>query len=470
MSKFRIIPSIDQLRQRDTVRDLENRYGHQIVVAALRDATEVLRSGLTLGSTNVRLSEDAARTIESRAEAVLERSLSPSLQSVINATGVIIHTNLGRAPLADSAVARVAAVAHGYCNLEYDLVTGARGSRTTHAGELLKQLTGADAAVVVNNNAAALLLVLTALASGREVIISRGELIEIGGGFRIPDIMRQSGAQLREVGTTNRTRPEDYAAAINDATALILRVHPSNFRIEGFSERPSLIAIAEVSRPFGIPVVEDLGGGNLYDHTDHPSVPFKEPTVQRSLADGATMCCFSGDKLLGGPQAGIIVGQETALRSISEHPLMRAVRADKLVYAALEATLLEHLTERATETIPVTRMLTTPVDQLVERAHRLISRITAQPGIDVTLIEGQSTVGGGAAPGATISSRLLEISIQGLTSTTAARRLRESTPPVVARIERDRLLIDLRTVAPSDDDILVRVLARVAEVGKSKQG
>jgi len=470
MSKFRVIPSIDQLRQRQAVRNLEDRYGHQPVVAALRDATEKLRSGLTLGSTAVSENEDAARTIESGAEAVLERLLSPSLVSVINATGVIIHTNLGRAPLATPVIARIAAVAAGYCNLEYDLVTGDRGSRATHASGLLRQLTGADAAVVVNNNAAALLLMLTALAAGREVIISRGELVEIGGGFRIPDVMRQSGAQLREVGTTNRTRPEDYAAAISDATALILRVHPSNFRIEGFSERSSLMAIAEVSRPFGIPVVEDLGGGNLYDHTEHPSMPFKEPTVQRSLADGAAVCCFSGDKLLGGPQAGIIVGQEAVLRSISEHPLMRAVRADKLVYTALEATLLEHLAERATETIPVTRMLTTPVDQLVERAHRLISRITAQPGIDATLVEGESTVGGGAAPGATISSRLLEISIQGFTPTTAARQLRESTPPVVARIERDRLLIDLRTVAPSDDDILVSVLMKVAGVGKSQQG
>ena len=470
MSKFRVIPSIDQLRQRDAVRELEDRYGHQPVVAALRDATETLRSGLTLGSTDVRQSEDAARAIETGAEAVLDRSLSPTLRPVINATGVIIHTNLGRAPLATPAIARVAAVAAGYCNLEYDLVTGDRWSRTTHASGLLRQLTGAEAALVVNNNAAALLLVLTALASGREVIISRGELVEIGGGFRIPDVMRQSGAHLREVGTTNRTRPEDYAAAINDATALILRVHPSNFRMEGFVERPSLRAIAEVGRPFGIPVVEDLGGGNLYDHNGHASIPFEEPTVQHSLADGAAVCCFSGDKLLGGPQAGIIIGREAALQSISEHPLMRAVRVDKMIYAALEATLLEHLAERAAETVPVTRMLTTRVEGLAERADRLISNIPTRAGIDVTLTDGDSTVGGGAAPGTTISSRLLEVSFQGLTPTTAARRLRESTPPVIARIEHGRLLLDLRTVAPNDDDVLVGVLTRVAEVGKPSQG
>ena len=467
MNKFRIIPSIDQLRQRDAVRALEDRYGHQSVLSALRTATKMLRSGLTLGSTNVIQNEDAARTIETSAKAVLDRSLAPSLRSVINATGVIIHTNLGRAPLAAPAIARVAAVAAGYCNLEYDLATGDRGNRTTPASGLLKQLTGADAALVVNNNAAALLLVLTALASGREVIISRGELVEIGGGFRIPDVMRQSGARLREVGTTNRTRPEDYAAAISDTTAIILRVHPSNFRIEGFAERPTLKTITEIARPFGIPIIEDLGGGNLYAPTGPSLLPFTEPTVQSSLTDGAAICCFSGDKLLGGPQAGIIVGHEALLRSISEHPLMRAVRVDKLIYAALEATLFEHLAERAAETVPVTRMLTTSIERLAERAYRIISRMTALSNIDVTLTDGESTVGGGAAPGTTIASRLLEVSIRGLTPTTTARRLLESTPPVIARIDHNRLLIDLRTVAATDDDILVRVLARVAEAKKT---
>ncbi len=464
MSKFRVIPSIDRLRQRDAVRDLEDHYGHQPVVAALREATEALRSRLTSGAVDVSKSEDAARTIETNVEAALDRSLSPSLRSVINATGVIIHTNLGRAPLAAPAIERLTTVAAGYCNLEFDLVSGDRGSRSSHGSVLLKQLTGADAAVVVNNNAAALLLILTALASGQEVIISRGELVEIGGGFRIPDVLCQSGAQLREVGTTNRTRPEDYAAAINDRTALILRVHPSNFRIEGFAERPGLRAVAEVGRQFGIPVVEDLGGGYLYDHSHSSCTPLKEPTVRDSLKDGAAVCCFSGDKLLGGPQAGIIVGRETELRSISGHPLMRAVRVDKLVYAALEATLLEHLADRASETVPVTRMLTTPIEQLAERTERIISRIAGVSDMDVTETEGESTVGGGAAPGITFPSRLLAVSVRGLTPTTLARRLRASTPPVVARIERDRLLIDLRTVAPSDDDVLVGVLAGLAGV------
>ena len=467
MSKFRVIPSIEQLRQRDAVRDLEDQYGHQPVVAALRAETDALRSRLTNGSTDVSESEDAARAIETNVEAALDRVLSPSLRSVINATGVIIHTNLGRAPLATPAIERAAAVAAGYCNLEYDLVTGARGSRAIHALVLLKRLTGADAAVVVNNNAAALLLILTALASGREVIISRGELVEIGGGFRIPDVMRQSGAQLREVGTTNRTRSEDYAAAISDNTALILRVHPSNFRIEGFAERPSLRAIADVGRQFSIPVVDDLGGGNLYDH-DSRLARLREPTVRQSLADGATVCCFSGDKLLGGPQAGIIVGHEAALGPISDHPLMRAVRVDKLVCAALEATLLEHLTERALETVPVTRMLTARVDRLRERGNRIISHVAASSGVDMTVTDGASAVGGGAAPGTTIPSCLLEVSVQGLTPATLERRLRESTPPVVARIDHDRLLIDLRTVSPSDDNALVGVLAGLAAVEGSQ--
>ena len=464
MSKFRVIPSIEQLRQRDTVRHLEDRYGHGSVVAALRSATEILRSDLTNGSNQVSRSEDAARTIETHVEAALEGSFSPSLRSVINGTGVILHTNLGRAPLPAPAIERVAAVTAGYCNLEYDLASGDRGSRGSHASELLRALSGAEASAIVNNNAAALLLILTALASGREVIISRGELVEIGGGFRIPDVMRQSGAQLREVGTTNRTRPEDYATSISDKTALILRVHPSNFRIEGFAERPSLRAIVDVGRQFRVPVVEDLGGGNLYE-PDSLASPLKEPSVRRSLADGAAVCCCSGDKLLGGPQAGIIVGRETELRLISDHPLMRAVRVDKLAYAALEATLLEHVAERARETVPVTRMITTPIDRLRDRAQRLISRVSGASDLELTATDGDSTVGGGAAPGATIPTCLLDVAVPGSTAAALELRLRISTPPVIGRIEHDRLLIDLRTVSPSDDDVLVGVLSGLATVG-----
>jgi len=460
MSKFRIIPSIEQLLQRDTIIKLETNYGHRTVMEALRQETEALRSKLSDESTNLIESEAAARTIERNVESDLERSLAPSLQSVINATGVIVHTNLGRAPLANSAIKRIATVAAGYCNLEYNLASGSRGNRTIHASELLTRLTGAEAAAVVNNNAAALLLILTAIASGREVIISRGELVEIGGGFRIPDVMRQSGALLREVGTTNRTRPEDYAAAINDNTALILRIHPSNFRIEGFTERPSLRSISKIGHDFGIPVVEDLGGGNLYEADSH-GTPFTEPTVQQSLEAGVTICCFSGDKLLGGPQAGLIVGREIFVRSISNHPLMRAVRADKLTYAALEATLLEHLSERADETIPVNRMIRTSIEQLRARAQEIVSSVTELSKVEVQLTDGPATIGGGAAPGTTIHSCLLHISLSGLTATELEKRLRESNPPVIGRIDHERLLLDLRTVSPDQDQALTRVLVNL---------
>jgi L-seryl-tRNA(Ser) seleniumtransferase len=439
---------------------LETSYGHRTVIEALRTETEALRSKLSDNSTNLTESEDAARTIERNVATNLSRSLAPSLQSVINATGVIVHTNLGRAPLANSAIERIVTVAAGYCNLEYNLADGDRGHRTIHASELLTRLTGAEAAAVVNNNAAALLLILTAMASGREVIISRGELVEIGGGFRIPDVMRQSGALLREVGTTNRTRPEDYAAAINDNTALILRIHPSNFRIEGFTERPSLRSISKIGHEFGIPVVEDLGGGNLYEADSH-GTPLTEPTVQQSLEAGVTICCFSGDKLLGGPQAGLIVGRETFVRSISNHPLMRAVRADKLTYAALEATLLEHLSERADETIPVNRMIKTSIEQLRSRAHEIVSSVTALSKVEVQLTDGPATIGGGAAPGTTIHSCLLHISLSGLTATELEKRLRESNPPVIGRIDHERLLLDLRTVSPDQDQALTRVLVNL---------
>ena len=457
MSKFRVIPSVEQLRQRNGVQLLETRYGRHLLVAALREEAENLRREISSGVLNVADSEEAARLIERSLGSKLETALSPSLRPVINATGVILHTNLGRAPLAEAAVERINEIAAGYSNLEYDLREGVRGSRSTHASALLGRLTGADAAVVVNNNAAALLLVLTALAAGREVIISRGELVEIGDGFRIPDIMRQSGARLREVGTTNRTRPEDYAAAISERTAAILRVHPSNFRIEGFAERPELAAVVDIGRRFDIPVVEDLGGGNLYGEIGHPPRRFDEPTVQQSVKAGVAICCFSGDKLLGGPQAGIIVGRESELATISRHPLMRALRVDKLTYAALEATLLEHLSGRARDTVPVTRMLHAEVDQLSARAHDIARRITTS-AVEVAITDGATAIGGGTAPGTTVASTLLHVTVDGLTPVMLEAKLRAASPPIVGRIDDGRLLLDLRTVAPHHDATLVRVL------------
>ena len=334
-------------------------------------------------TTRPRTPKAAAAVILARLEPRLRAAVAPSLRSVVNATGVIVHTNLGRAPLAGAALERIAEVAAGYANLEYDVAAGTRGSRTVHAAKLLTQLTGAEAAVVVNNNAAAVLLVLAALADGREVIISRGELVEIGGGFRIPDVMRQSGAILREVGTTNRTRAADYAAAIGERTALMLRVHPSNFRIEGFTERPALAEVAALGARFDIPVVEDLGSGQLSVGAAAGAASGRagagaigdEPTVDASIDAGVSVCTFSGDKLLGGPQAGIIVGRRALLERVRRHPLMRALRVDKLTIAALEATLIEHAAGRADQTVPVARMIAAPVKELAARAEALRARL-----------------------------------------------------------------------------------------------
>ncbi|HEX2343106.1 MAG TPA: L-seryl-tRNA(Sec) selenium transferase, partial [Vicinamibacterales bacterium] len=308
MADFRVIPSIEQLRQRAGVRALEARYGRAAVVGALRAEADALRDQLKAGDVSVAAKSDTAAAIEQGLAARLADELAPSLALVINATGVVIHTNLGRAPLAGRAAASAAALASGYANLEYDLGSGRRGARDSHAERLIQRLTGAEAGIVVNNNAAAALLTLAALARGREVIVSRGELVEIGGGFRVPDVMVQSGAILREVGTTNRTRASDYAAAISERTALLLRVHPSNFRIEGFTERPSLEDLAAIARRFEIPLAEDLGSGYLGPAAGAPPIG-GEPEVAASLMAGADIVFFSGDKLLGGPQAGIIAGR-----------------------------------------------------------------------------------------------------------------------------------------------------------------
>ena len=463
-TKFRLIPSIDQLRHRERVHELETRYGSTAVMATLREVTAQFRHELATRPVDISGAEGAGRMLEERAARALSNRVAPSLRSVINATGVIIHTNLGRAPLGRRAVEAVATIAAGYCNLEFDLTRGGRGSRTTHASALLQQLTGAERAVVVNNNAAAVLLTLAALASGREVIVSRGELVEIGGGFRIPDILRQSGATLREVGTTNRTRPEDYAAAINDRTAAILRVHPSNFRVEGFVERPALDAVAQVGRRFEIPIVDDLGSGNLYGPGAGLSGPGDpdEPTVRDSIEAGVAVCCVSGDKLLGGPQAGIVLGQSAELATIAAHPLMRAVRVDKLVYAALEATLIDHICDRAELDVPVTRMLSLDVDSLRGRAEAIISAVDSVSGIAVTAGEGRSAIGGGTTPGVTLASITLEVDVTDSTPGETARRLRDASLPVVGRIERDRFLLDLRTVAPEEDAAVAQAIRGLA--------
>ena len=482
MPDFRMIPSIDALRQRTAVRALEARFGADATLDALREAASALRGAIAGGHATVADESAAAGQIESAAAVRLDSAFRPSLQRVINATGVIIHTNLGRAPLAPAAVDRVVAVARGYSSLEYDLDRGTRGRRDLHAEALLCRLTGAEAAVVVNNNAAATMIVLAALAAGREVIVSRGELVEIGGGFRVPDVMVQSGAVLREVGTTNKTRASDYGAAINDRTALILRVHPSNFRIEGFTSRPTVEELVALGKKFNLPVAEDLGSGyfpargqtgvgHLSDPAKavagvgHPSdpgaraFPGDEPAVPASIAAGVDVCCFSGDKLVGGPQAGIIAGRRAVVDRIRSHPLMRALRVDKMTYAALEATLAEHAAGRAAQTIPVQRMLATTADEIRNRSESLAAGLGKIRGWRTEIVGGISTVGGGSAPGAELPTWVVAIERESFTPHALEERLRQLSPPVIARIEHDRVLMDLRTVLPDEDVILAALLA-----------
>jgi len=443
LGDFRALPSIDQLLQRPDARGLVTRYGHGPTTTALRAAVGLAREALAR-ETAMAPSAAGSDGLVAHAAAALAAADRGSLRPVVNATGVVIHTNLGRAPLAARAVERMSAVARGYATLEYDLATGARGSRSVHAEGLLCSLTGAAAAVVVNNTAAAMLLILGALARGREVLISRGELVEIGGGFRVPDVMTQSGAILREVGTTNRTRLSDYTAALGPATALVLRVHPSNFRIEGFTERPALAAVVAAAHEAGVPVVEDLGSGNL------DAASSWEPTVQASVAAGVDLVAVSGDKMLGGPQAGIIVGTQALVDRLRAQPQMRALRVDKLTYAALEGTLIEHRAGRAHDTVPVLRMLHAPLRAVADRARALAEALRAR-GWDTAVIDGESAIGGGSAPGVTVPTALVRIAWPGWSAGRLDVWLRALDPPVITRIQDDRVVMDLRTVDPEDD-------------------
>ncbi len=458
MPDFRTIPSIDLLRQRPAVRALEARFGAEATVDALRAAAAEARAAIAGGDASLSTASAVTVRLEELAAAQLGAAFRPSLEPVINATGVVIHTNLGRSPLAEPAIARVVEVARGYSTLEYDLDRGGRGRRDVHAEALLCRLTGAEAAVVVNNNAAATLLVLAALAAGREVIVSRGELVEIGGGFRVPDVMAQSGASLREVGTTNKTRASDYGAAVSDRTGLILRVHPSNFRIEGFTERPTLTELVALGKKLNIPVAEDLGSGHLAGVRPGSDLDRLEPSVEETIRAGIDVCCFSGDKLLGGPQAGIIVGRAALIARIRAHPLMRALRVDKMTYAALEATLTEYAAGRAAMTVPVRRMLTMTADEVRARAQSLTATINARTGWRAEIVAGASAVGGGSAPGVELPTWLVAIAHDDLSASAIEQRLRRLTPPVIARIDADRVILDLRTVALEHDAVLVRAM------------
>ncbi|MCC7353575.1 MAG: L-seryl-tRNA(Sec) selenium transferase [Anaerolineae bacterium] len=448
---LRRLPSVDRLLQSEAVAALAAAHGHDLAVAAAREALAQARHTIMAG--------EPAPTPDALAALVGERlgaMLRPTLRPVINATGVIIHTNLGRAPVSEVARQAMEAAARGYSNLEYDLKAGERGSRYVHAEALLCRLTGAEAALVVNNNAAAVLLALTVLAAGREVVISRGQLVEIGGGFRIPEVLKQSGARLVEVGTTNRTHPRDYEAAIGESTALLLRVHASNFKQIGFVTQVPLAELVEIGRQHNLPVVDDLGSGTLLDTTAYGLAA--EPTVQESVQAGATLTTFSGDKLLGGPQGGIIVGRREIVERLRRHPLTRALRVDKVTLAGLQATLLHYLRGEATQTIPVWRMIAAPLAAVEARAHRW-TEVLAAASIPTSVIPGESTVGGGSLPGETLPTALVALAVPSPDG--VAARLRAGDPPVVARIAGDKLLLDPRTVLPDEDDMLLEVLSRV---------
>jgi L-seryl-tRNA(Ser) seleniumtransferase len=467
MSKelLRALPSIESLLaspiasrlstdlSRDRVRDLLRQVLDEIRQEALRD------SGFRIQNSEFSLEAEIEKRLSVRAA----ECLAPSLRRVINATGVILHTNLGRAPLAQAAVDAINQVAANYTNLEYDLPAGQRGKRESHCRQLLIRLLGSQDAIVANNGAAAVLLVLNSLAEGGEVIVSRGELIEIGGSFRIPEVMQKSGAKLREVGTTNRTRISDYQNAINENTRLILRVHPSNYRIVGFTERPSLQEIAALSRQTGIPSFEDLGSGCLLDLA--PYGVKDEPVVCESFKAGISIAAFSGDKMLGGPQAGIIAGEQALIERVRKNPLMRALRVDKLTYAGLEATLRLYERGIAQTAVPVIRAMAMTEAEIEARAEKFKARLHKQANgrLKIVLEEGDSVVGGGSAPEVKLPTVLIALASDELSAAMLEQRLRNHTTPVITRTERDRVLIDLRTVAENEEETILEALAAIAQ-------
>jgi L-seryl-tRNA(Ser) seleniumtransferase len=466
---FRELPSVDELLRRDGLRSLAQQFGHAETVEAARKFIEELRGRIAADSLDeaalASSVEDAAAAIERR----LQESLSYSLRPVINGTGVILHTNLGRAPLGEAALQHVMEVARGYSNVEFDLATGERGKRDVHVSRLFAKLLNCPgrelSTIVVNNNAAAVLLTLNALAEGGEVIVSRGELVEIGGSFRIPDVMAKSGAVLKEVGTTNRTRIADYESAISDRTKLLLRVHRSNFQIVGFTEQPSLAELAALGRKHNIPVVEDLGSGELFDLREVGV--HGEPMISESLRAGVAVVTYSGDKLLGGPQAGLISGDGELVAKIRKNPLFRALRVDKIFYAALEATLLAYLREDF-DVIPTLRMMRVNAEDLQHRAEHIVRHLRmSSPQVEIEVAETRSAIGGGSAPGATLPSWAVTVKIAGQSAEKILERLRKCETPIVARVEDGRVLLDLRTVEAEQDGLITAAVESLCEGGNA---
>ena len=447
-SEFRHLPSVDRLISEERIRRLEELYPRASLVELIRQCLEHARLAIAAGNPCPSVDE----IVESICAQVYTLE-NPSLRPIINASGVILHTNLGRAPLSKEAIFAMNAVANGYCNLEFDLDSGTRGSRYVHIEPILCQLTGAEAALVVNNNASAVLLALTTLAKKREVIVSRGQAVEIGGGFRIPDVMRQSGAKLVEVGTTNCTYVTDYAQAISPRTAALMRVHSSNFRLMGFTHLVTLDELVTLGRQYDLPVFDDLGSGCFLDTTEFGLDA--EPMVQQSIATGAGLVFFSGDKLMGGPQAGIIVGKKQFIDKLKKHPLTRAVRIDKIRLAGLVVTLIHYLKGEAISKIPVWRMISAPLAEIDQRARRW-----AQPLQGLAhVVEGETMIGGGSLPGGTLPTRLVAIGgeVKGMDQA-LSERLRCQKMPVVGRISGNVLLLDPRSVLPEEDEEMLQAL------------
>ena len=454
---LRKIPSVDEILSNPQIADLLRTYPRTVVVDAVRNGLKRLRQQLLDKKELTDLEEEffSFEHLYSLFRKEIDLQVQPRLRHLINATGVVIHTNLGRSPLHPSALKHMIDIAKNYSNLEYDLDRGERGNRYTHVEGILCRLSGAESALVVNNNAGAVLLVLNTIAEGREVIVSRGELVEIGGAFRIPDVMRRSGALLKEVGTTNRTYLSDYQKAIGSQTALLLKVHTSNFRVMGFTSDVSLQELAQLGRQHDLPVMNDLGSGCFVDLSQYGLE--KEPTVQEAIKTGVDVVTFSGDKLLGGPQAGIILGKKNLLDLIKINPLTRALRIDKLTLAALESTLLLYLDEkRAMEEIPTLRMLSLDTGNLKRRGRRLLRRLSGRvdKGTQLTLREDVSQVGGGALPLQELPTMVLAVKPLDLSVNEVEENLRKGEPPIISRISKDELILDMRTVLDEEIPLL----------------
>lgn len=448
MTTLRDLPSVEQILQTQAAADLIVRFGRPLTLDALRSTLDEIRARFKAAEITALPSQVL---ILSQTESTLTAWTKPTLLPVINASGVILHTNLGRAPLSTATIHAMDSVSRGYSNLEYDIEKGVRGSRLIHTESILQKLTGAEAALVVNNCASAVLLVLSALANKKRVVISRTQLVEIGGGFRVPDVMKQSGAKLVEIGATNKVRISDYEEALTESTSLVMRAHRSNFKLVGFTEEPELKDIVKAAHEAGVPVVDDLGSGALYDTAKFGIA--HEPTIQESMQAGADIVCFSGDKLLGGPQAGIIIGKAELIAKIKKHPLARAVRADKTCLAGLSATLLHYLKDEAEREVPIVRMMSMTPKQAKGRAEAWAGELGQGQ-----VVEGESTVGGGSLPDESIPTFLLSLEVKSVER--FMKSLRRSNPPVIARTANDKILFDPRTVLPEQDEVFLSVLKK----------